>query len=171
MANLRHDLIRAHVATTHPDIDVSVADVIGPLKHASAMVEYLLAPVFETATLSSSEFDVLIHLRYADGPTIARRLASAMGHSAAALSKVLAKLERRNLVERAKNPADRRAAFVTITSTGVAEVDALLPRRLTVEADLLAAIPPERRADITAALTDLIGALERAAGRQARAAD
>lgn len=134
-----------------PDLDLSPMTIVGLLKHANAMLELQMEPVYETASISSSEFDVLFHLRHAE-PTIARRLAMAMGRSPAALSKALAKLERRGLVTRESNPADRRAVFVSITPVGAAAVDDVLPRRLAIEREVLADIDDVRRGEVEEAL-------------------
>lgn len=134
-----------------PDLDLTTMSVFGGLIHAHTMLELLLEPVFESSAISSSEFDVLFHLRHAPEPTIARRLARTMGRSAAALSKALAKLERRGLVERVANPADKRSALVTITETGAAAVDEVIPRRLALEARAVSALTDRQRGDVARA--------------------
>jgi DNA-binding MarR family transcriptional regulator len=82
--------------------------------------------------------------------------------SRAAISKTLAKLEKRGFIARQPNPADRRAALVTITGAGAEAVDAMFPRQLAVEADLLAGLGPDRDRVIDA-LNLLATALERRA--------
>nr|WP_239062152.1 MarR family transcriptional regulator [Streptomyces sp. SID13031] len=129
------------------------------------MLDLLLEPVFEAASLSSAEFDVLFQLRHAGEPTIARRLALSMGRSPAALSKSLAKLEQRGMVRREANPSDRRAALVAITEAGEAAVDEIFPRRLTLEGEAVASLTPGERADVAAALQLLSQAVESHARR------
>ncbi|MFJ2867939.1 MarR family winged helix-turn-helix transcriptional regulator [Kitasatospora sp. NPDC087314] len=135
-------------------------EILGGLKHAHAMLEFLLEPVFEAAAVSSSEFDVLYHLRHSTEPTIARRLATSMGRSPAALSKALAKLERRDLVVRTVNPADRRAVLVSITDAGAAAVDDVMPKRLAIEQQVLGALGDEQSAQVRIALRRLAEAVE-----------
>ncbi|MFJ2191967.1 MarR family winged helix-turn-helix transcriptional regulator [Kitasatospora sp. NPDC087861] len=135
-------------------------EILGGLKHAHAMLEFLLEPVFEAAAVSSSEFDVLYHLRHSAEPTIARRLAASMGRSPAALSKALAKLERRDLVVRTVNPADRRAVLVSITDAGAAAVDDVMPKRLAIEQQVLGALGDEQSAQVRIALRRLAEAVE-----------
>ncbi|MER8104209.1 MarR family winged helix-turn-helix transcriptional regulator [Kitasatospora sp. NPDC094016] len=145
---------------SRPDLDLSSMEIIGGLRHAHAMLEFLLEPVFEAAAVSSSEFDVLYHLRHSTEPTIARRLAASMGRSPAALSKALAKLERRALVVRTVNPADRRAALVYITDAGAAAVDDVMPKRLAIEQQVLGALSEEQSAQVRTALRCLSEAVE-----------
>jgi DNA-binding MarR family transcriptional regulator len=149
-----------------PDLDLTPMTLFGGLKHANAMLEFLLEPVFETSAISSSEFDVLFHLRHAPEPIIARRLAQTMGKSAAALSKALTKLERRGLVKRVANPADKRSALVTISDTGAAAVDDVIPRRLVLEAEVIDALTDRQSSDVARAFRVIGGALETAARRR-----
>jgi DNA-binding MarR family transcriptional regulator len=157
-----HTTVRQAWSETHPGLDLSPVELVGLLKHANAMLDLMLEPVFETAPLSSSEFDLLLHLRHLDGTSIARRLAASMGRSAAALSKSLAKLEKRGLVVREANPTDRRAALVTITEAGVAAADEILPRRLALAAKVFDALEPGDRTRIVEALGVLGRTLEKA---------
>lgn len=151
-------------ARDRPDLDLSPLAIIGALKQATAMLDLLLEPVFEVASISSSEFDVLFHLDRAE-PIIARRLAASMGRSSAALSKALAKLERRGLVKRQENQADRRSALVTITEAGAAAVEEVLPQRLALEAAAVGALTDRQRADADRVLQVVAQVFEAAARR------
>jgi DNA-binding MarR family transcriptional regulator len=75
---------------------------------------------------------------------IARQIAERLGLARAAVSKTLAKLERRGFIARAPIPSDRRAALVTITPEGAEAIDALFPRQLRIEAALLARLGEDR---------------------------
>jgi len=140
-----------------PDLDLTPMTLFGGLKHAHAMLEFLLEPVFETSAISSSEFDLLFHLRHAPEPIIARRLAQ---------TKTLTKLERRDLVKRVANPADKRSALVTISDAGAAAVDDVIPRRLVLEAEVIGALTDRQGSDLARAFRVIGGALETAARRR-----
>jgi DNA-binding MarR family transcriptional regulator len=150
-------------AQAHPDLDTSSMEIIGPLKGASAALDLVLEPLFESAQVTSAELDVLLKLRMGAQPTIAVLLARRLGRSGAAISKTLAKLERRGLVVREPNPADRRAALVRLTDEGVQVVDGLIPRQLELEAAALAALTPGQREEIVKALGTLLDVLRAAA--------
>ncbi|WP_290050036.1 MarR family winged helix-turn-helix transcriptional regulator [Amycolatopsis solani] len=152
--------------TERPDLDLASMALFGGLKHAHAMLELLLEPVFETSSINSAEFDVLFHLRHAPEPVIARRLAQTMGKSAAALSKALTKLERRGLVVRAANPVDKRSFLVTISDAGAAAVDQAMPRRLALESEVVEALTGRQRADIARAFRVIGDVLETTARRR-----
>lgn len=87
------------------------------------------------------------------------RLADNMGMSRAGVSKTLAKLEKRGHIARTPNPADRRAALVTITESGKQAIDRIFPRQLTTEAELLAGLG-EDRARVVDALALLAEVME-----------
>lgn len=150
-------------AAARPDLDTSPMAVVGPLKRVQALLAAALEPVYADAPVTAPELDVLIKLRHVEGPVIARRLAESMHCSAAAISKTLAKLERRGYVERRPSPADRRAALVTVTETGRAVVDSLFPRQLAVEAEVLGGLGDDRER-VVEALRLLVRALERGEG-------
>lgn len=150
-------------AAARPDLDTSPMQVISPLKRTQQLLNSALEPIYESAPVTSAELDILIRLRHADKPLIARRIAERVTLSRAAISKTLAKLERRAFVERQPNPADRRAALITITPAGADVVDTMFPRQLAAEARLLAGLGPERPRVIDA-LNLLVQALEQGTG-------
>jgi DNA-binding MarR family transcriptional regulator len=148
-------------AAARPDLDTSPTEVIGPIRQAFALLNAAVEPLYETAPISAAELDVLIHLRHAQEPMIARRLAQLLGLSSAAVSKTLAKLERRGFIRREPNPADRRAVRITVTEAGAAAADELFPRQLAIEARLLEGLG-EDRAKVVEALRILTKVLSRA---------
>ena len=152
--------LRAQWAAARPDLDTSPMAVVGPFKRIDALLSTALAPLYEGAAVTEPEFDLLLQLRYADGPVIARRLADNMNCSRAAVSKLLAKLESRGYVDRRPSPADRRSALVTATDAGRDVVDAMFPRQLAIEADLLQDLGDDRDR-VVATLNLLARTLER----------
>ncbi|MEV0580725.1 MULTISPECIES: MarR family winged helix-turn-helix transcriptional regulator [unclassified Streptomyces] len=125
-------------------LDASAMEVVALVKQVSALFERAVEPLYEGAPLTAPEADLLIPLRYATEPAIARRLADNMGMSRAGVSKTLAKLEKRGHIERTPNPADRRAALVTITDSGKRAIDQIFPRQVTTEAELLSGLGEDR---------------------------
>ncbi|MER7396431.1 MarR family transcriptional regulator [Streptomyces sp. NPDC000151] len=136
--------VREQWAAHHPGLDTSPMEVVALLKQITALVDRAVEPLYEGAPLTAPEVDLLIPLRHADEPVIARRLAERMSISRAGASKALAKLEKRGFIARTPNPADRRAALVTVTQAGKDAVDALFPRQLAIEAELLEGLGEDR---------------------------
>ncbi|MEU6140545.1 MarR family transcriptional regulator [Streptomyces sp. NPDC047081] len=156
--------VRAQWAEHNPGLDTSPMEVVGLLKHATGLLNAAVEPLYAGAPLTAPEVDMLIPLRHATDPVIARTLAQRMGLSRAGVSKTLAKLERRGYIARTPNPADRRAALVTITPEGANAVDDLFPRQLAAEVDLLAGLGEDREW-VLKALSRLVAAMEGGAGR------
>ncbi|WP_079178876.1 MarR family winged helix-turn-helix transcriptional regulator [Streptomyces humi] len=156
--------VGAQWAAHNPGLDTSPMALVGLLKHATGLLSRAVEPLYAGAVLTSPEVDMLIPLRHATEPFIARSLAERLGLSRAGVSKTLGKLEKRGFITRTPNPADRRAALVTITEAGARAVDDLFPRQLAVEVGLLAGLG-EDRARVTEALQRLVDVMESRAGQ------
>ena len=144
-----------------PDMDASAMQIVGLLKRVEGQLARALEPLFEGAPLTAPELEMLIPLRHLAEPVIARRIAEHRFMSRAGISKALGKLESRGFIERTPSPADRRASLVSITEEGKAAVDALFPRQVAIESQLLASLGADRE-KVMAALTLLAEAFERA---------
>ncbi|KOG38565.1 MarR family winged helix-turn-helix transcriptional regulator [Streptomyces resistomycificus] len=151
--------VRTRWAEQNPGLDTSPMEVVALLKHATGLLGRAIEPLYAGAPLTAPEIDMLIPLRHATEPVIARRLAERLGLSRAGVSKTLAKLEQRGFIARTPNPADRRAALVTITESGADAVDALFPRQLATEVELLAGLGEDREW-ILKALSRLVEVME-----------
>ncbi|KPH97990.1 transcriptional regulator, MarR family [Actinobacteria bacterium OK074] len=135
---------RGQWAAHHPHLDTSPMELVGMLKHATGLLGRAVEPLYAGAPLTAPEVDMLIPLRFAADPFTARSLAERLGLSRAGVSKTLAKLESRGFIARTPNPADRRAALVTITESGAQAIDTLFPRQLAAEVELLAGLGEDR---------------------------
>jgi len=155
--------IRAQWAEHNPDLDTSPMELVGLLKRVTGLLNRAVEPLYEGAQLTAPELDMLIPLRHAAEPLIARRLAERLGLSRAGVSKTLAKLERRGFIARTPSPADRRVALVTVTEAGAKAVDDLFPRQLATEVQLLAGLGEDRELVIKA-MQRLVEVMEAGAG-------
>ncbi|WP_320785201.1 MarR family winged helix-turn-helix transcriptional regulator [Streptomyces sp. CRN 30] len=151
--------IRAQWAENHPGLDTSPMELVALLKRATGLLDRAVEPLYEGAVLTAPEVDMLVPLRHAGEPVIARGLAERLGLSRAGVSKTLGKLERRGFVARTPNPADRRAALVTITPAGARAVDDLFPRQLAAEVELFAELGEDRER-VVRALGRLVETME-----------
>ncbi|MFJ9736926.1 MarR family winged helix-turn-helix transcriptional regulator [Streptomyces sp. NPDC101166] len=156
--------VRTRWAERNPGLDVSPMEVIGLLKRATRLLDRAVEPLYAGAPLTAPEVDMLVPLRHATDPVIASSLAQRFGLSRAGVSKTLGKLERRGFIARVPNPADRRAALVTVTEAGAAAVDDLFPRQLAAEAELLASLGDDREW-VVEALGRLVESMENRAVR------
>nr|WP_320133019.1 MarR family transcriptional regulator [uncultured Holophaga sp.] len=134
--------------------------LMGLLKWVSWAMDASLAPVYDGAPLSQAELEMILPLRFAASPTIARRLADHLRVSPAAISKTLARLEKRGLIQRRPSPSNRRAALIHLTEAGRNAIDEVFPRQLAREAELLSRLQTDREA-LAQGLECLLEALER----------
>ncbi len=79
-------------------------------------------------------------------------LAAAEGVSPSTLSRLIAGLEERGLVQRRPDEQDRRVAWMSLTPDGHALVARLRQERTLYLAQRVAALPPEERSRLDAAL-------------------
>ncbi len=97
------------------------------LLQAEAIVRRRLSADLEREGLSASGFSVLVVLTTAGGELELRALRARLHTSKANATEVVTTLELRGLVSRRRLPHDRRAAMVSLTTTGQEMVDRLFP--------------------------------------------
>lgn len=142
-----------------PGLDTSPMEVVALVKRITTLLDRAVEPLYDGAALTAAEVELLVPLRYADEPVTAGCLASRLGMSRAGVSKTLTKLEKRDLITRSVNPADRRAALIGMTRTGKDTIDGLFPRELEAHAKLLAGLGQDRK-NVIDALTRLAKTME-----------
>jgi DNA-binding MarR family transcriptional regulator len=131
----------------HSSRSVSREDVAEGLEQAAIlMVRHLSvrAGLGLTASVALSTLD-------REGPARVTTLAAAGNIGQPTMTELVQRLERQGLVTRVEDPADGRAALVTITDTGRALLDDQRRERHERLAEMLAALPDEDEA--TLALT------------------
>jgi DNA-binding MarR family transcriptional regulator len=127
---------------------VSRRDVFEGLEQAAIL---MVRQLFGRAGLSLTAGLVLSTLNQ-EGPVRVTTLAAAAGIGQPSMTELVQRLERQGLVTRVEDPADGRAALVTITNGGRALMDDQRRDRRDRLADLLAALPAEDEATLTLAM-------------------
>ncbi|BDB63520.1 putative transcriptional regulator, MarR family protein (plasmid) [Rhodococcus sp. RDE2] len=143
----------------NPALDTSPMEIVAQIKRISSLLEVAIEPVYAGAVLTAAEVELLVPLRYADAAVTAIRLAELLGMSRAGVSKTLANLERKGMISRTTNPADRRSTLIALSDAGMSAVDDMFPRELEAHASLLAGLANKRK-KVLAALNDLAEAME-----------
>ena len=110
--------------------------------------------------LTPSQYSVLATVDRL-GPLRPSALAELEGMGAPTLSRVLGKLEARELLERATDPADARASLIKSSATGRRTLAATRSERTALLARSLADMEPQERATLSAALPALDTLIER----------
>lgn len=93
-----------------------------------------------------------------------RRAAEAAGISKATLTGVVSTLESRGWLERARGVEDRRMVNLSLTPTGLELVQSIFEKFNQVEAQLVADVPADRLAEMTAGLRQIVEKVEASQG-------
>lgn len=124
-------------------------DLYIKLTRASDVVNQRINSHLKAWNLSVSQFGVLEAL-YHLGPLTAGSLADKILKSSGNLTLVLENLVKRGLVERQRDPADRRRVVVHLTDLGRDQIDAILPIHVTRVVDVMGALSAEEQAQLAA---------------------
>lgn len=113
-------------------------------------------PILERADLEMWDYVILSSLREGDAAT-QRELAEATGRDQTRLIRNLDGLERRGLLTRASDPADRRHKVVSLTARGRTLVASCRSEIRTMEDELLAGLSSADRTGLERGLRQLAG--------------
>ncbi|MDT0305651.1 MarR family transcriptional regulator [Streptomyces sp. DSM 44917] len=153
------DELRGQWERERPDLaGLDAMALVGRITRAASLLLKGMKPVFARHGLEQPEFDVLATLRRAGAPyelTPGGLLKSTMVTSGAITNR-LDRVERKGLIERRSDPADRRAVRVRLTPAGVELVDRVVGEHLANEERMLADLSPADRAAVDAALRRLL---------------
>jgi DNA-binding MarR family transcriptional regulator len=147
-----------------PTLDFSPVSVVARLIRAVGILEPQLDDTLRQFGLNRATFDTLTALRRAGQPyqRPARELAERCMRTSATLTTRIARLCDAGLVTRTPDPRDARSVLITLTSQGRAVVDAAAPPYLAAEADLLAGLDEDERAQLSEILQVLLWNIEAA---------
>jgi len=95
-----------------------------------------------------------------DGPARATDLTRRLGLTPSGTTELIDRLERRRLVKRAENPADRRSVLVGLTAGGHRLVTAARDARRAELHRFARSMPPERRKRLKSDLDELLVAAQ-----------
>ncbi|MFJ5368226.1 MarR family winged helix-turn-helix transcriptional regulator, partial [Bosea sp. CER48] len=133
-----------------PDLDTGVMAVCGDLWRAADRVREGVAANLAGDDLDLAGFDVLLTLRrQGKGQTLSpSELAQDMMISTSAMTNRLDRLQKRGLIERQADPADRRALRIVLTEAGFALADRIVVSHVATEERLVRTLSFEERAQL-----------------------
>ena len=108
-----------------PEMDVSALRVFGRLHRAYLLYQSSLSSLFAEYDLNMASFDVLASLRRNGAPyrMTSGELAKTMLVTTGGVTLRVDRLEKAGLVERKRDPDDRRIVYVCLTTTGLSLID------------------------------------------------
>jgi DNA-binding MarR family transcriptional regulator len=145
-----------------PDLDPTAKEVTGRIVRLAGIFQAAYAEAFAPLGLNDGDYGVLVAIRRAGAPFVltptelARRRMMTSGGMTAALDR----LERKGLVRRGPNPADRRGSLVALTDEGRAAVDAAMERHVDAEHRLVAGLSDAERERLRGLLHKLLVAVD-----------
>ena len=150
-------------AKERPEIDTAPMLTLGRLAElAQRIMAERLEPFFAEHNLHPGEFDVLATLRrsgkpYALTPT---QLYEATMVSSGGMTNRIDRLQKAGLVERQRNPEDRRGVIVVLTTEGFDKVEMMLPLHVENQTRIIASLSSAELDTLNALTEKLISGLE-----------
>jgi DNA-binding MarR family transcriptional regulator len=140
-----------------PDLDVGPLEVLSRVSRLARHLDRARRTAFETHELEPWEFDVLAALRRAGDPyqLSPGALITQTLVTSGTMTNRIDRLETRTLVERLKDPDDRRGVLVRLTPEGRTRVDAALSDLLEHERDILGSLSAHQRSELGSLLRRL----------------
>jgi DNA-binding MarR family transcriptional regulator len=145
-----------------PELDTSAKEITGRIVRLSGLIQQAHAVAFTPLGINDKDYGILVALRRVGAPyeltptELARQRMMTSGGMTAAIDRV----ERKGLVARAPNPADRRGSLVRLTDEGLAVVDAAMVHQIESERALVSSLPAEDRDRLVTILRSLLLAVD-----------
>jgi DNA-binding MarR family transcriptional regulator len=156
------DVIVEQWRRERPDLDPGPKEVTGRIIRLASLFQDAYSEAFEPLGLNDGDYGVLAALRRAGAPyeltptELARHQMMTSGGMTAALDR----LERKGLVARVPNPADRRGSLVRLTDEGRARIDEAMSRHVVAERELIAGLTEQERLQLHRLLAKLLSTVE-----------
>lgn len=158
----RVDLRRRQWAAECPEMNTVGMAILGRARVITATVRPVIERVFQRFDLDAAEFDVLSTLLRSGPPYRLRptELFRWLMITSGGLTARLARLEKRGLITRIADPADRRSLLVALTAEGQSKAAQAIAEDMRTEAGLLDGLSPDEQASLAALLRKLAVSLE-----------
>jgi DNA-binding MarR family transcriptional regulator len=155
------DRIVAQWAQERPDLQTEAMAVFGRVYRIARLVGDRQEAVYAAFGINRGDFDVLATLRRSGTPfrLAPKDLTSSLMLTSGGMTGRLDRLERRGLVTRAPDPADRRGLTITLTPEGRALVDDAVTAGLDAQREVLERLPPKSRSQLSSLLRELLSAV------------
>ncbi|MBA0126368.1 MarR family transcriptional regulator [Haloechinothrix sp. YIM 98757] len=156
------DLMLEQWRRERPDLDTSGLAVFGRLHRAFNRYQAHLTELFNDYDLSISSFSVLAALRRLGHPyrCTAGKLADIDLVSTGGITQRVDKLQTAGLVNRERDPEDRRIVYVELTEKGLAVVDEVATAHFANEAGMLGGLTHSERGQLARLLSRLERSLD-----------
>jgi DNA-binding MarR family transcriptional regulator len=158
------DVIVAEWRRERPDLDPDAKEVTGRIVRLASRFQQAYSDTFGPLGLNDGDYGVLAPLRRAGAPheLTPTELAKHRMMTSGGMTAALDRLERKGLVARAPNPADRRGSLVRLTNAGHDAIDDAMTQHVLTEQRLVAGLDEHERAQLRVLLRKLLHAVDTA---------
>src|SRR3954452_13825538 len=159
------DFCTVDIASRYPQIDPDVEGVVGRLaaidKHLSRTFDDTMA----SHGLNHGEYRLLLRLtsRSEDDRMTAGELSRALLLSSGAMTNRLDRLETAGLVERMRDPRDRRGVLIALTDKGKATIEHAVTEQAAKEIDVMGVLGATELKQLNKLLRKVLSSLEETA--------
>lgn len=146
-----------------PDLNVAPMGPLGRLKRLNQSLMRRMEQTWAAYGLSDSSFDVLATLRR-EGPPYALSPSDLMASTmvtSGTMTHRLQQLEKAELIERVKNPADGRGFLISLSEKGFALIDEAVAAHVETQAELVSGLSDKQRAQLDALLKQFLNSVEK----------
>ena len=156
------DVIIEQWRRERPDLDPGAKEVTGRIIRLASLFQQSYGAAFEPLGLNDGDYGLLAPLRRAGEPhqltptELARHRMMTSGGMTAAIDR----LERKGLVDRVPNPADRRGNLVRLTAAGRQVTDEAMTRHAHTEHRLLDTLDEHEQTQLRDLLHKLLRSLD-----------
>ena len=153
------DGILAQWQRERPDLDTGCMLVFGAIWRAGHRAMQGLKPNMDRYGLDFPSMDVLLTLRRngRDNSLSPSGMAADMMLSAGAMTARLDKLEKRGLIQRSRDPDDRRGVRISLTDDGFDLADTVVTGHVAAEEAMLSGLTPAERQTLMDLLQRIAG--------------
>ncbi len=140
-----------------PALDVSALEVFGRMHRSYLRYQSALAALFEQHGINMAAFDVLAALRRSGPPyrMTAGQLADTALVTTGGITLRVDRLEKAGLVERERDPDDRRVVYTCLTPAGLRVVEETAADHFANEARMLTGLTPDEQRRLAGLLRKL----------------
>jgi DNA-binding MarR family transcriptional regulator len=135
-------------AADNPELDVSAVITSLTLLRVGSQLLDAFDHLFSSYGLSNGRFAVMMTLRHRRGGLSPADLAEIIGVTRPTMTGLLDTLERGGMIERRPHPEDARAQMVTLSRSGKARLDRMLPSHFQRHATIMADLSHAERAQL-----------------------
>jgi DNA-binding MarR family transcriptional regulator len=156
------DFCTVDIASRYPQINPDVEGVVGRLSAINKHVSRTFDDTLAAHGLNHGEYRLLLRLttRSDDNRMTAGELSRALLLSSGAMTNRLDRLEAAGLIERVRDPRDRRGVLIALTDKGATTIDHAVTEQAAKEIDVMSGLGAAELKQLNGLLRKVLSSLE-----------